>query len=366
MFNKSINPLYIPSLSKEQLTFSDFLQKKFFNWKNKNIQILVASAHKSKNANYLAFHTNHSVFYLEDGVQWLQETTGIYVEHEDDETHKWLLQCAFDRIQEDILPVNINSLSLHHYVNTNKYQSILLKGMFNSCVYASTKDWINFFSTLKFNQLSSFDISEICLRRNIILGNQHLSYSQYTKLRSGNVILLNNTNFNLDGAGLLSFGNFVMDVVYDDNGLLFQTWKTNMKDKHEQLEDWNFEEEQDASLDEYLAEDEDEIEEDDTQEEYTHNEQHQTIHEEIDEEAQIENTQEQTHPFADIPVKLTFSLGQVNLSVAQIMQLQQGSVLQLEKTTPAQVEIYANNKRIGSGEVVEVEGMLAVQINHLN
>jgi len=58
-------------------------------------------------------------------------------------------------------------------------------------------------------------------------------------------------------------------------------------------------------------------------------------------------------------------LGTLRMPIANIMQLQEGSVIELHKTTPAQVTIYANSKLIGTGEVIEIDGKLGVQINKL-
>jgi len=350
-----IAPLSIRKFSKEQVLYNEFILKKVFVWQDKQIYIIPTSSHKAQQSSYIGMHTGHGTFYLEQGIEWIQSVSGIYIEHEDEDTQKWLMQCAFERIsKQNNFPIEITSISLHHYLNPSKYEAISLKGLFNSTLHASTKDWITLFSAQKFLNNANLSIDNLNLHRNIVLGRQNISYLEYRKLRSGNIILLNDTNFSIDGTGLFSFGSFAMQVLYNEQGLIFQEWNTNMKDKEEHSDDWNLEEYEESNLDE------------DQEEESNENHQaEEAVHHQEESSEQIVQD-EPTHPFADVPIKLTFSLGQLNLSVAQIMQLQEGSVLQLEKTTPVQVAIYANNKSIGSGEVVEVEGVLGVQITNLN
>jgi type III secretion protein Q len=65
-----------------------------------------------------------------------------------------------------------------------------------------------------------------------------------------------------------------------------------------------------------------------------------------------------------IPIRLSFSLGTLTLTVGEISEIGAGSLLPLERGLPPQVKIEAHGVPIGAGELVDLDGKLAVQITH--
>jgi type III secretion protein Q len=65
---------------------------------------------------------------------------------------------------------------------------------------------------------------------------------------------------------------------------------------------------------------------------------------------------------AAIPVRLSFSLGTLRLTVADVAALRVGSLLELARGMPPAVTIEANGLAIGAGELVDLDGRLAVEI----
>ena len=65
---------------------------------------------------------------------------------------------------------------------------------------------------------------------------------------------------------------------------------------------------------------------------------------------------------ADIPVRLSFSLGALSLTVGEIAALGRGSLLELGQPLPPSVTIEANGQAVGAGELVDLDGRLAVEI----
>jgi type III secretion protein Q len=63
-----------------------------------------------------------------------------------------------------------------------------------------------------------------------------------------------------------------------------------------------------------------------------------------------------------IPVRLSFSLGVLSLTVGDISEIGMGSLLPLDRGVPPQVKIEANGLPIGAGELVDLDGKLAVEI----
>ena len=66
----------------------------------------------------------------------------------------------------------------------------------------------------------------------------------------------------------------------------------------------------------------------------------------------------------DIPVRLSFSLGTLRATVGDVAALRPGSLLELKRGMPPEVTIEANGMTLGSGELVDLDGRLAVEIMH--
>jgi type III secretion protein Q len=67
----------------------------------------------------------------------------------------------------------------------------------------------------------------------------------------------------------------------------------------------------------------------------------------------------------DIPVKLLFELGRVELSLAEVRQLAPGAVIPLQRPPEESVDISANGRRIGRGSLVQIGDNLGVRIARL-
>ena len=67
----------------------------------------------------------------------------------------------------------------------------------------------------------------------------------------------------------------------------------------------------------------------------------------------------------DIPLNVTVELGRTNMIIHRMLQLTQGSVVELDKVAGEPVEIYINNKLLGKGEVVVVNDRFGVRITEI-
>lgn len=67
----------------------------------------------------------------------------------------------------------------------------------------------------------------------------------------------------------------------------------------------------------------------------------------------------------DVPVSLTIELGSCQLPMKEVLQLNIGSVVQLDKPADAPVELSVNGKLIARGEVVVVEDRFGVKITEI-
>lgn len=67
----------------------------------------------------------------------------------------------------------------------------------------------------------------------------------------------------------------------------------------------------------------------------------------------------------DVPVSLTIELGGCQLPMREVLQLNPGSVVQLDKAADAPVELSVNGKLIARGEVVVIEDRYGVKITEV-
>lgn len=67
----------------------------------------------------------------------------------------------------------------------------------------------------------------------------------------------------------------------------------------------------------------------------------------------------------DVRVKLTVELGACQLPMRDVLQLNSGSVVKLEKAAQTPVDLYANQKLIARGEVVVVDDSYGIKITEL-
>ena len=67
----------------------------------------------------------------------------------------------------------------------------------------------------------------------------------------------------------------------------------------------------------------------------------------------------------DVPVGLTVELGSCHLPMRDVLNLNVGSIVQLDKLADAPVELRVNDKLIARGEVVVVENRFGIKITEL-
>lgn len=67
----------------------------------------------------------------------------------------------------------------------------------------------------------------------------------------------------------------------------------------------------------------------------------------------------------DIPVEVSVQLGTTKMMIKEILQLGQGSVIELEKLAGEPMEILANNRTVARGEVVVVNEKFGVRLTDI-
>ena len=67
----------------------------------------------------------------------------------------------------------------------------------------------------------------------------------------------------------------------------------------------------------------------------------------------------------DIPLKVTVELGRTKKLIKEILELSQGSIIELDKLAGEPVDILVNNKMIAKGEVVVIDENFGVRVTDI-
>ena len=70
-------------------------------------------------------------------------------------------------------------------------------------------------------------------------------------------------------------------------------------------------------------------------------------------------------PVFDVPVHVSAVLGRASLSVAQLLKLSSGAVLELDRKVGEAIDIYVNNRLVARGEVVIIDERLGVTMTEI-
>lgn len=67
----------------------------------------------------------------------------------------------------------------------------------------------------------------------------------------------------------------------------------------------------------------------------------------------------------DVPVNITAVLGRTHMEVADLLKLDEGDVVELDRRVGEAIDIYVNNRLVARGEVVLVEDRLGVTMTEI-
>jgi len=70
-------------------------------------------------------------------------------------------------------------------------------------------------------------------------------------------------------------------------------------------------------------------------------------------------------PVFDVPVSISAVLGKAQISVADLLRLGQGTVLELDRRVGEAIDIYVNNRLVARGEIVVVDERLGVTMTEI-
>jgi len=79
----------------------------------------------------------------------------------------------------------------------------------------------------------------------------------------------------------------------------------------------------------------------------------------------IENILPDYSGLLDMQVVFEADLGRVDMSLRDVLKLEKGSVIDLQKAAGESVDVFINNRIVGKGEVMVYEKNLAIRLNEV-
>lgn len=70
-------------------------------------------------------------------------------------------------------------------------------------------------------------------------------------------------------------------------------------------------------------------------------------------------------PVYEIPVKVSAILGKTHMTVSQLLKLNKGAIIELDKKVGEAIDIYVNNNLVARGEVVVVDDKLGITMTEV-
>lgn len=67
----------------------------------------------------------------------------------------------------------------------------------------------------------------------------------------------------------------------------------------------------------------------------------------------------------DIPVQVSMVLGKVRIPISKLMNLKEGTVVELDNKVGEPIEIYVNRKLVARGDLVVSDGRLGVTLTEI-
>ena len=67
----------------------------------------------------------------------------------------------------------------------------------------------------------------------------------------------------------------------------------------------------------------------------------------------------------DVPVRIAAVLGRTNMEVSELLKLDEGDVVELDRKVGEAIDIFVNNRLVARGEVVLVEDRLGVTMTEI-
>ena len=82
-------------------------------------------------------------------------------------------------------------------------------------------------------------------------------------------------------------------------------------------------------------------------------------------EAYVERTAADLEAVFDVPVRISVVLGRTKMAISELLRLDTGTVIELDRQVGEAVEIFINERLVARGEIVLVDSKLGVTMTEI-
>ncbi len=82
-------------------------------------------------------------------------------------------------------------------------------------------------------------------------------------------------------------------------------------------------------------------------------------------EAHVERSAADLEAVFDVPVRVSVVLGRTKMAVSELLKMDVGTVIELDRQVGEAVEIFINERLVARGEIVLVDGRLGVTMTEI-
>lgn len=80
---------------------------------------------------------------------------------------------------------------------------------------------------------------------------------------------------------------------------------------------------------------------------------------------ELDRTAQDLEAVFDVPVTVSAILGRSLMDVSELLNMEEGSIIPLDRKVGEAIDIYVNNRHVARGEVVMTEGRLGVTMTEI-
>lgn len=277
-----------------------------------------------------------------------------------------ILESSFDKILNNIedelgivlsieeytftTPDNLSQDQLPFVVDVNGFAKRI-----HGCIYV-TEPALEFLAAIlesippvRRNNFSSIDIP-----LHAIIAEEVLSYNQFKNLKLRDIIILNDQSFINNGSCKVIIADYLIySGILKNKTLTLDALMEKRPEKDPNEDEMDFEIEDLHDSDE--NEDEDEYEDNHEEESHTEHEEDADLEEET-------SSSPLPRDLEDVQINLSFEVGQKRIPLKDLQALKSGYTFELENSADRPVNIRANGRIIGTGELLKIGDRVGIRV----
>jgi type III secretion system YscQ/HrcQ family protein len=297
---------------------------------------------KDETQTLLGFAGDNQTLWLADGFLFLGNITGVFL----DQRHPQLANLLLNRLPDALKELLPCKALCPQTPPKDAYGLTLRYGTHDLCfqtgIWMSKAQWLSWLSDKRFQRTPrQHHLAALRWDAPVNIGCLTLPLSECSRLEQGDLVFLEEIFFSNAGEGRIRLARLTADVTLEDLGdhyqLTIQRWNTNMNgNTNMNAEDYSYES--------------DELIEEDTA----------MPMEDEDSDEQLPRATEA--PITDVPLKLSVKLGSIHFTLDELNRMVEGKIYALDSVCPGKVQLMARGIEVARGQLVEVDGKLAVEI----